>query len=154
MNDRDVPGVIALPPLIYGGTFLLVLLLDRLVPWPLYALPGRSLIGAVLVVLGITVLLWGSATMHRSGTNVPPNRPATALVTGGPFRYSRNPLYVGLHAVFLGLTYLVQSGWGLLLFIPLALVMHHGVILREERYLERKFGDAYRRYRAAVRRYL
>ena len=154
MKQTDVPGVIALPPLLYGGAFVLVLALDWLMPWPLYAHPARPWIGAALCALGIATVLWGSVTMHRAGTNVLPNRPATALVTRGPFRYSRNPLYVGLYAAFLGLSYLVQSGWGLLLFVPLALVMHYGVILREERYLERKFGEAYRTYRASVRRYL
>lgn len=153
MTARDVPGVIALPPLLYGGAFLLVLILERLMPWPLYAHPARLWIGAALVIAGIAVVLWGSATMHRAGTNVPPNRPATALVTNGPFRYSRNPLYVGLHAAFLGLTYMLQSAWGLLAFVGLALVIHHGVILREEAYLARKFGDAYRAYCATVRRY-
>lgn len=153
MTKRDVPGVIALPPLLYAGALLLVVILERLMPWSLYAHLARVWIGAALTVAGIAVVLWGSATMHRAGTNVPPNRPATALVTQGPFRYTRNPLYLGLHATFLGLTYLLQSAWGLLVFVPLAVVMHHGVILREEAYLERKFGDAYRAYCKSVRRY-
>ena len=92
MTQRDIPGVIALPPLLYGGAFLIVLLLHWLWPLPLLTDPAIRWIGAALVVLGMAPVIWGSATMHKAGTNVPPNRPATAMVTGGPFRFSRNPL--------------------------------------------------------------
>lgn len=92
--------------------------------------------------------------MRRAGTNISPSRPATALVVGGPFRFSRNPLYVALTSLFLGLTLIFNTAWGLLLSIPVLIVMHYGVILREERYLEAKFGESYRDYRASVRRWL
>ncbi|HEY9381600.1 MAG TPA: isoprenylcysteine carboxylmethyltransferase family protein [Burkholderiales bacterium] len=154
MTQRDIPGVIALPPLLYGGAFLIVLLLHWLWPLPLLTDPAIRWIGAALVVLGMAPVIWGSATMHKAGTNVPPNRPATAMVTSGPFRFSRNPLYTGLHVTFIGLCCIANSLWGLVLFVPLVAVMHYGVILREERYLEAKFGDAYRQYRSTARRYL
>ena len=154
MTQRDIPGVIALPPLLYGGAFLIVLFVHWLWPMPLLADPVIRWIGAALVVLGMTPVIWGSATMHRAGTNVPPNRPATVMVTGGPFRFSRNPLYTGLHVTFIGLCCIANSVWGAVLFVPLAAVMHYGVILREERYLEAKFGEPYRQYRSTVRRYI
>ncbi len=75
-------------------------------------------------------------------------------MTGGPFRFTRNPLYVALDILFIGLSLEVDMAWGWVMLVPLLVVMHYGVIRREERYLERKFGDAYRAYRARVRRYL
>lgn len=154
MNEqRDIPGVIALPPLLYGGAFLMVLLLNWLWPLPLLADPALRWLGVALVILGLATVIWGSATMRRAGTNIPPNRPALVMVTRGPFRFSRNPLYLGLHVAFIGLSLIANSVWGALLFVPLFIVMHYGVILREERYLEAKFGASYEQYRAAARRY-
>jgi len=92
--------------------------------------------------------------MHRAGTNVRPDRPATALVTGGPFRFSRNPLYVSLIALYLGITLLFDALWPLILLIPVLAFVHWGIVLREERYLELKFGDAYRDYKTRVRRWI
>ena len=75
-------------------------------------------------------------------------------MSSGPYRISRNPLYLGLTLIYLALTLAVDTWWGIALLLPLLVVLHHGVVLREERYLERKFGDTYRLYRARVRRYL
>ena len=83
-----------------------------------------------------------------------PVRPTAAIVTSGPFRFSRNPLYLALTLVYCGLSLAVNSWWGGVVLAPLLVVMHRGVVLREERYLERKFGETYRRYRSQVRRYL
>jgi protein-S-isoprenylcysteine O-methyltransferase Ste14 len=87
-------------------------------------------------------------------TNIGPTLPSTAIVTTGPFRLSRNPLYLALTLLYLGLVLAFDSWWGIARLIPLLLVMHRGVILREERYLEAKFGDEYRRYKVSVARYL
>ena len=76
------------------------------------------------------------------------------LVSGGPYRFSRNPLSVSLLLLYLGLAFQINSSWPLILFLPLLIVNHYGVVLREERYLEAKFGDTYRNYRAAVRRWI
>ena len=83
-----------------------------------------------------------------------PSLPATAVVTSGPYRLSRNPLYVGLALVYFGLTLALDSWWGIVLLVAVLIVMHRGVIQREERYLEQKFGDGYRQYRSTVRRYI
>jgi protein-S-isoprenylcysteine O-methyltransferase Ste14 len=92
--------------------------------------------------------------MEAAGTNINPALPATTIVTSGPFRYSRNPLYCALTLLYLGLTLAVNTWWGVVLLFPLLIVMHTGVVLREERYLERKFGEPYRQYRSRVRRYM
>jgi len=83
-----------------------------------------------------------------------PVLPTTAIVTSGPFRFSRNPLYLALTLLYFGLSVAVNSWWGIVVLVPLLIIMHRGVVLREERYLERKFGETYRRYRSKVRRYL
>jgi protein-S-isoprenylcysteine O-methyltransferase Ste14 len=153
-GSADSPGVVAMPPFLYGGAFLLVLLLQAL--WRLPIVERGSLLwpGLVLAATGVGIAVWGRRTMVAAGTNVRPSLPATAIVTTGPFRFSRNPLYCSLTLLFLGLTALVNSWWGVIVLVPLLLVMHVGVVLREERYLERKFGETYRQYRTSVRRYL
>ena len=92
--------------------------------------------------------------MERAGTNVNPTLPSTVLVATGPFLFSRNPLYVALTLMYVGLALLANALWVLVSMIPVLVVMHYGVVRREERYLEAKFGDAYREYRSRVRRYV
>ena len=116
-------------------------------------LPAR-LIGAVLLVGSLMLAGWGRRTMEGGGTNVDPRQPATAIVTGGPFRYSRNPLYIALTAFYLGVTLLVNALWPLILLVPLLVVAQFGIVLREERYLETKFGETYLAYKRRVRRWL
>ena len=92
--------------------------------------------------------------MVRAGTNVPPNKPTVTIVTGGPFRFTRNPLYLGGTLVYLGFAMVLGSVWLLWLFVPMVLVLRWGIIHREERYLEAKFGEVYLAYKARVRRWL
>jgi len=153
MAEADNPGVIVRPPLLYVAALAAMLVLRWL--WPLPILGGGAFWPAIaLVVLGVGILVWGRRTLVAGGTKVDPTLPSTAVVTSGPYRISRNPLYVGLAIVYLGLTLAFDVWWGIALLVLVLLVMHLGVIQREERYLERKFGDAYRQYRSAVRRYL
>jgi protein-S-isoprenylcysteine O-methyltransferase Ste14 len=92
--------------------------------------------------------------MHGTGTNISPLKPAVLLVTTGPYRFTRNPLYLAMTFLFLGLTMLFNSWWGVILLVPVLVVLHWGVVQREERYLQRKFGEQYTGYRSRVRRYL
>lgn len=151
---KDNPGVIALPPLLYGATFTGVLAFHWLFPLPVLEQGVALWLGVALLLVGLGIGLWGQRTMRAAGSNVNPSEPTTAIVTGGPFRFSRNPMYVGLTLIYLGLSLAVNTGWGFIALVPLLVVMHHGVVLREERYLERKFGETYQRYRAKVRRYV
>lgn len=91
--------------------------------------------------------------MQAAGTNVNPALPTTAIVTAGPFRLSRNPLYLALTLLYFGLTLAFNTWWGIVVLVPLLIIMHRGVVLREERYLEQKFGENYRQYRSKIRRY-
>ena len=89
----------------------------------------------------------------RSGTNVNPYKPSSVLVTTGIFAHVRNPMYVGLALLVAGIGVALASDWALVMLAIAALLVHFGVVKREERYLETKFGDAYRRYMASVPRY-
>jgi len=153
-ESADRPGIVAPPPLLYLGALVAAFLLRWFWPLPFWGREGAVWVGIALVLVGLAIGVWGRQTMVRAGTNVDPRRPATAIVTSGPFRFSRNPLYVGLTLIYLGITIALDTAWGFVLVAPLLVVMHQGVVRREERYLERKFGDGYRQYRAAVRRYL
>lgn len=153
-DPKDNAGVIVLPPFLYGGAFLVMLLLRWPWPWPI--LGGRLALwpGLVLVALGITLAVAGRRALEAAGTNVNPGLPTTAIVTAGPYRYTRNPLYVALAMFFLGVALGFNTWWGVVLLAPVLSVMHWGVIRREERYLEGKFGEPYREYCSRVRRYL
>ncbi len=153
-TENDCPGVIAKPPLIYLGVLLLGLGLDRL--WPVAVLPetaGHAL-GGTLVGLGVLVVVTAVRRFKAAGTSFRTHEPATAILSDGLYGVSRNPIYLGLTAIYLGVGVLADAGWVAVLLGPLLLVVHFGVIAREERYLERRFGDEYLRYKASVRRWL
>jgi len=153
MTGADNAGVIVRPPLLYAVALAAMLALRWL--WPLPIFSGAAFWpGLALVALAVGLPIWGRQTLGTGGTNVDPSLPSTAVVTSGPYRFSRNPLYMGLTVVYLGLTLALDTWWGIILLALVLIVMHRGVIQREERYLDRKFGDGYRQYRAAVRRYL
>lgn len=124
--------------------------------WPVSILPmllSRILGVALFVSSGLLAHLAHRA-MERVGTNVFPTQPTLALATDGPFSFTRNPLYIAAIGVYLGTTLWVNSLVMLLLIVPMALVLHWGIVLREEQYLTAKFPDGYEVYRARVRRWL
>lgn len=153
-HSKDLPGVTACPPLIFLTTLGLGLLLHWLIPIGSFPPSFSGPLGLVLCAAGVGVGFWGCATMLRAGTNVRPDRPVTTLVTGGPFRFSRNPLYLSLIALYLGIALLFHALWPLVMLVPLLLIVHRNIVLREERFLEAKFGDVYRLYKNRVRRWL
>jgi len=140
--------------LLYAFAFAAILALRWLWPIPIHANSIDLLPGLGLLVLGVGIVICTRRAMQVAGTNIDPTLPTTAVVASGAFHFSRNPLYVALTLVYLGLTLLANTQWGLVMLVPLLLVMHRGVVLREERYLEQKFGETYRAYRRKVRRYL
>ncbi|NVO12691.1 MAG: isoprenylcysteine carboxylmethyltransferase family protein [Rhodoplanes sp.] len=153
-NDRA--GVIAPPPVIAAATLALALLLEWL--WPSgvsdwLGLGLRLAIAAVLALAGGALAVAGERRFAEAGTDPLPWRPASALVTDGLYRHLRNPMYVGLGLLMLAVAVGFASVWLLALLVPASLLLHHGVVLREERYLEAKFGDDYRRFKAQVPRY-
>ncbi|HEX9163121.1 MAG TPA: isoprenylcysteine carboxylmethyltransferase family protein [Thermoanaerobaculia bacterium] len=152
MSERvDHPAVHLPPPLIFAAFFFAGLLMQRWLP---VHIPYGRPTGVVLVIVAIAIATWGLLTMHRVRTGIIPHHPATELVARGPFAFSRNPLYVSLTCAYIGAA-LWFSAIPALILLPITIaVLQLFVIRREEAYLERRFGDAYRAYRANVRRWL
>lgn len=151
---QDNPGVVAPPPLIYAGTLAAGLLLNRLRPTPFLPRGLSRALGLSLLAGGLLLGGSGFRTMRRAETEVDPRKPTTTIVTEGPYRYTRNPLYVSMTLMYGGVAALANSLPPILLLPGVLHVMRRGVIEREERYLERKFGDEYLRYKGRVRRWL
>jgi protein-S-isoprenylcysteine O-methyltransferase Ste14 len=157
MAANDTPGVIAPPPLIATVAVVFGLLLDRL--WPVFVLStvltfwDRIAVGVLIAGAGAALAVSAERRFRAVGTNVPPWKPTLNLATTGVYAWLRNPMYVGLLLLVGGLGIALASDWTLVLLVPTALLLHHGVVLREERYLEAKFGEPYRRYMATVPRW-
>ena len=155
-HDRDAPDVVILPPVLVAGTTLVGFAIHRflwsapVLPWSL----ASRVAGAILLIAAGILSHLAHAAMKRVGTNVLPTQPTLALATDGPYRFTRNPFYVAAIGVYLALSLLLNSAAMMLLALPMAAILHWGVVLREERYLESKFGSSYLAYRNRVRRWL
>ena len=154
MSQQDTPGVIAPPPLIYLAALAIGVALHYLAPTPFLPRGFAYGAGAVLIVIAVCIIMSGRQVMLKAGTAIRPTVPTTSLVTEGPFRFTRNPLYVGTTLLYLGIALVFQSLWALALLVLVLAVMQRWVIEREERYLERKFGADYLRYKERVRRWI
>jgi protein-S-isoprenylcysteine O-methyltransferase Ste14 len=158
-NTAATAQVIIRPPLAWALAVIAGLALDRLVPLPFLPAdlpagwPG-SMLGALVFALALALAAWAIVTITRAGSNVPTNRPTTTIVESGPYRFTRNPIYLGMFLGLVGLAIAFDNLWLLLMLVPFALVIRYGVVAREEAYLKRKFGDLYRGYRLRVRRWL
>lgn len=153
-DERDNPGIKVPPPLIYLLPLVSGLLLDRRLHVPFLPSGMRRVIGWPLIGGGVLLGGWFRKTMGDADAPVRPDKPVPRLTTDGPFRYTRNPGYLSLAMIYAGIAALRNSLWAIL-FLPLALyVVQREVIGREERYLERTFGEEYRAYKARVRRWV
>jgi protein-S-isoprenylcysteine O-methyltransferase Ste14 len=153
-DHADNPGVITPPPFIYAGALAAGLLANRRFRLPFLPRRLARTLGPLLILGGFVVGLLGFREMRRAGTNVDPYEPATAVVTEGPYRFTRNPMYVGFTLMYVGISALANALLPILLLPAVQQLMRRGVIEREERYLERKFGDEYRRYKESVGRWI
>ena len=154
-DTADSAQVVIHPPLAWGLALIAGLALNWLVPLPF--LPADlpvGWLGAVVFVLALALGVSAVLTMTKAGSNVPTNRPTTTIVENGPYRFTRNPIYLGMFLGQIGLAIAFNSLWLLMMLVPFAFVIHYGVVAREEAYLGRKFGDAYRGYCSRVRRWL
>ena len=153
-DPSDKPNVVALPPRIYLAALVGTFVMNALLP---LRLPVGTLVGWAgggLMVAAVGLAITARRAFARAGTNVNPMQPATAIVASGPYRWTRNPMYAGMTALLVGFSLATRMAWALILLAPVLAIMHWGVVLREERYLTRKFGAEYEAYRAQVRRYL
>jgi protein-S-isoprenylcysteine O-methyltransferase Ste14 len=154
-DTTDTANVIIRPPIAWAVAVLAGLALNWLMPLPFVpaAVPAGWL-GAMAFALALALLAWAIVTITRAGSSVPTNLPTTTIVESGPYRFTRNPIYLGMFLGLIGLALAFDTLWLLLMLVPFALAIRYGVVGREEAYLERKFGDAYRGYRSRVRRWL
>ncbi len=153
-DSHDAVGVALPAPAIFAGAFLIGLALDWLTPRGM--LPhGARMVGWGLLLVGIAGIgLPALVALRRAGTSPNPRRPTTALVVTGPYRLTRHPLYLSMTIVYAGIALAVNALWAVVL-LPVAMVLiDRGPMAREERYMEQKFGDAYRIYKARVRRWI
>lgn len=152
--DAEVAGVIAWPPALFLGSIAIGVLAHLAMPVRAFPPVPARISGGILCGLAIVVALWAERAMHRAGTCVHPWKPTKALVLSGPFQFSRNPMYVSLCVMHLGVGLLVNGWWPIAMTPVLFAVLWWGVVAREERYLERRFGEPYRHYRRSVRRWV
>ena len=157
-RDRG-PNVRFPPPIVYIAAFLIAMLLDAsAIALPFFDVSGApvwaQIVGLVALVLGVALSTWGSIVFRLAMTPIVPMFPATTLVTHGPFRFTRNPMYVGLTVAYIGLSVTLNTAWPLILLPVVLYVMITQVIRKEEAHLTEKFGEAYEAYRRRVGRWM
>ena len=149
----DIPHVIAPPPILYAVPLAVGLVLNHFLPLATLPAPWPRRVGVLFGALGL-IALPAIMAFRRAQTDPRPWKPSAALVLAGPYRFTRNPMYLGFTFIYIGVSLWLDALWPIL-FLPVVLVvMTRGVIAREEAYLERRFGEPYRAYRAKVRRWL
>ncbi|MEP7137121.1 MAG: isoprenylcysteine carboxylmethyltransferase family protein [Chloroflexota bacterium] len=155
MNPKNDHAQVLLNPfLIYIALAIGAVLLQRLLPLPFIAQPNASIIGIIIMVINIPIGLTAVKGMFASKTSPNPHRPTTALVFSGPYRFSRNPMYIGLTLLYAGLASFFQLPWGLLSLPIVIWLITIWVIVPEEKYLEQKFDSEYLSYKSRVRRWI
>ena len=157
VTDATTADVITRPPLLFLGAVLIGFVLDRLLrlPFPATGVDrAHWVVGVSVIVAGLALGGAGIRNFARIGTPVRSIEPTRALATTGIHGMSRNPIYLGMFLIYLGIGVAAQSLWTLILTLPLAIAVRYGVVAREEAYLERRFGDAYLEYKRRVRRWL
>lgn len=153
-TEPDTPDVVALPPALYAGALAAALLVELALPLPGLPEAISWTLGAILFAAGAALGIWFLRSFRRARTPVDLRRPTTTIVTTGPYRFSRNPGYLSLTMMYAGVAVLADALWPLFALPIVLVVIQRGVIEREERYLERTFGDEYLAYKARVRRWI
>jgi protein-S-isoprenylcysteine O-methyltransferase Ste14 len=148
------PDIILKPPYIFGCVFLMALLLEAFWGGDVFSWGMQFFMGCILLAAGSIILALCFMRFAEAKTNISVHQPATALVTTGLYRFSRNPIYIGLFLIYTGLCILLDVVWGYALLVPLFYVMNRFVITPEEEYLGRIFSETYQDYKTRVRRWL
>jgi len=153
-NKADNAGVITIPPFIYIIGLIAGLLIHYFYPSDFLPEAIAIWIGVPLMLVAFPIAVMAFKTFKQAENDPDVRTPTTTIVTVGVYRLSRNPMYLSLAILYLGISCWVNSLWCLLLVLPVLIVVHEGVIKREEKYLEKKFGDAYLQYKSKVRRWI
>ncbi len=150
----DNPAVVAPPPLIFLAPLIVGLLFQWAFPVSLMPTPIPLAFGLPVITIGASLFVWAIQAMIRAGTSPDPTEATKKIVVDGPFRFSRNPIYLSFTIIYVGVAVSTNAVWPILLVPATILVLLRGVIEREERYLEEKFGQEYMQYKARVRRWV
>jgi protein-S-isoprenylcysteine O-methyltransferase Ste14 len=153
-KERDISGVVAPPPLIFLAGLAVGFGLETLLPGSSVPDALGWILGGALLLAGLALLFSFERSFTQKQTPANPWRPTTAIATNGPYRFTRNPAYVGMALVYVGIALCSQALWVLLPLPVVLAIIDRGVIVREERYLERKFGQEYLDYKHRVRRWV
>lgn len=154
-DTADRANVLIQPPLAWALSFIAGLAIGWL--FPLHFVPPalpHLLAGGAIFALGLALAVWAIVTIRRAGSRVEVHKATTAIVRTGPYRVTRNPIYLGMFLGQAGLAVAFDNAWMLAMLAPFYLVIRHGVIAREETYLAGKFGVVYLDYKTSVRRWL
>jgi protein-S-isoprenylcysteine O-methyltransferase Ste14 len=149
------PGIRVPPPVFYLAALATGMALDYLLwPFPIFGAPSKYAIASILIVASVLIMPPVIMRFRRAATPFDVRKAASSLITDGPYRFSRNPAYVSLTLLYLGIGILIDSGWVLIMVIPVLFVMDMWIIRREERHPEAKFGERYLLYKGTARRWL
>jgi protein-S-isoprenylcysteine O-methyltransferase Ste14 len=151
---RDNSSVRVPPPLVYFAAIALGYWLRGRLSLAFVPAALTQPVGAALVALGVALAIAGAVTFQRAGTSPNPMKPSTTVVMHGVYRFTRNPMYLGMTVLTIGAAVWLNTGWILILLVPALAVVRWHVIAREEAYLEEKFGEPFRDYKRRVRRWL
>jgi len=151
----DVPNLgFVRPPLVYLSAIIMGVILHLVAPVSFFPRTLAMPFGIALILMAIVLLLSSIARFRAAGTPVPAYKPTTAIVRKGPYRFTRNPIYLGFSLLQLGIAIWVNSVWLLITLAGAMVLMNYAVIRKEEQYLERRFGSEYVDYKSTVRRWL
>lgn len=153
-SEKDNPGVIALPPLIFIAFIGVGVILHNLFPMHFIQGPLRNIVGVIFLAYSVLVSALAILQMRRAGTNIDVRKPSTTIVTDGIYRFTRNPMYLSMALLMIAISVLISNIWILILTPVFIIVIQKGVIEREERYLEGKFGVEYTSYKQRTRRWI
>lgn len=152
--STDNAGVIAPAPVLYGIAFAVGLTAEQIAPTQLLSFPVSAWLGFTFVAIAIAIVASAFQALHKAHTAFDARKPTTQVVTTAAFGFTRNPTYLSLTLLLIGIAFVISSLWVLFSVIPAVVATQWGVISREERYLKEKFGEDYNRYTAKVRRWI
>jgi protein-S-isoprenylcysteine O-methyltransferase Ste14 len=155
-NKKDHPGIYVPPPIVYALTFLVAVFIQKKVPIDdsLFHLQLAKIVGVGLLIIALFFLIRSLRQFFLSNNTLVTIMPTNSLQTNGIYNITRNPMYLGLAIVYLGISCLIGNWWNIILFPLLLLLIQEYMIKREEKYLERRFGQVYLDYKSKVRRWI
>lgn len=153
-EKTDHAGVRIPPPFVFLGFLIAGIVSQSRWIEGVFPISMEFYLGALIVLFGLILMLTGARKFKKADTNIEPWKPTSNIISHGPYAYSRNPLYIAMTIIYLGIALAAGSTIALLLLVPCLLFIRYYVIAREESYLERAFGDEYLAYKCKVRRWI